>query len=96
MAFKVSFFIYKAYNYFKYKPIASVSDKELPTITVIVPAYNEGKQVWDTLMSLDNSNYPKEKIQIISIDDGSKDDTWDWMLDAKTKLGDRLFSITVC
>ena len=90
MAFKVSFFIYKAYNYFKYKPIASVSDKELPTITVIVPAYNEGKQVWDTLMSLDNSNYPKEKIQIISIDDGSKDDTWDWMLDAKTKLGDRL------
>ncbi|EPR74746.1 Hyaluronan synthase [Winogradskyella psychrotolerans RS-3] len=90
MAFKVSFFLYKAYNYFKYKPIASVSDKELPTITVIVPAYNEGKQVWATLMSLDNSNYPKEKIQIISIDDGSKDDTWDWMLDAKTKLGDRL------
>ncbi|WP_179333422.1 glycosyltransferase [Winogradskyella costae] len=90
MAFKVSFFLYKAYNYFKYKPIASVSDKELPTVTVIVPAYNEGKQVWDTLMSLDNSNYPKHKIQIISIDDGSKDDTWDWMLDAKSKLGDRL------
>lgn len=90
MAFKVSFFIYKAYNYFKYKSIASVSDKELPTCTVIVPAYNEGKQVWDTLMSLANSNYPKHKIQIISIDDGSKDDTWDWMLDAKNKLGDRL------
>ncbi|RED47086.1 hyaluronan synthase [Winogradskyella eximia] len=90
MAFKVSFFIYKAYNYFKYKSIASVSDKELPTCTVIVPAYNEGKQIWDTLMSLANSNYPKHKIQIISIDDGSKDDTWDWMLDAKNKLGDRL------
>lgn len=88
--FKALFFIYKAYNYSKYKPIASVSDKELPTVTVIVPAYNEGKQVWDTLISLDNSNYPKDKIQIISIDDGSKDDTWDWMLDAKTKLGDRL------
>lgn len=89
-AFKSLFFIYKAYNYFKYKPIASVSDKELPTISVIVPAYNEGKQVWDTLMSLDNSNYPKHKIQIISIDDGSKDDTWNWMQDAKTKLGNRL------
>ena len=90
MAFKISFFIYKAYNYFKYEPIASVSDKELPTCTVIVPAYNEGKQVWDTLLSLANSNYPKHKIQIISIDDGSKDDTWDWMLDAKNKLGNRL------
>lgn len=90
LAFKALFFIYKAYNYYKYKPIASVSDKELPTCTVIVPAYSEGKQVYDTLISLDNSNYPKHKLQIISIDDGSKDDTWDWMLDAKKKLGDRL------
>ncbi|MDN3492968.1 glycosyltransferase [Winogradskyella bathintestinalis] len=90
LAFKAAFFIYKAYNYYRYKPVASVSDAELPTVTVIVPAYNEGKQVWDTLMSLDNSNYPDHKIQVISIDDGSKDDTWDWMLDAKDKLGDRL------
>ncbi|WP_178990199.1 glycosyltransferase [Winogradskyella schleiferi] len=89
-AFKASFFFYKAYNYFKYKPIDSVSDEELPTVTVIVPAYNEGKQVWDTLMSLADSNYPEHKLQVISIDDGSKDDTWTWMLDAKDKLGDRL------
>lgn len=89
-AFKAIFFIYKAYNYYKYKPVDSVSDKELPTVTVIVPAYNEGKQVWDTLMSLDHSNYPKHKLQIISIDDGSNDDTWNWMLDAKKQLGDRL------
>ena len=89
-AFKTAFFLFKAYNYYKYKPIASVSDKDLPTCTVIVPAYNEGKQVWDTLMSLANSNYPEHKLQIISIDDGSKDDTWNWMRDAKNKLGDRL------
>ena len=88
--YKGLFFTYTIYNYFKYKPVASVSDKELPTVTVIVPAYNEGKQVWDTLMSLAESNYPKDKMQILSIDDGSKDDTWDWMLDAKDKLGDRL------
>ncbi|MGB1211060.1 MAG: glycosyltransferase [Lacinutrix venerupis] len=89
-AFKVLFFIFKAYNYYKYKPVASASDQELPTCTVIVPAYNEGKQVWDTLMSISKSNYPKHKIQLISIDDGSKDDTWKWMQDAKEKLGDRL------
>ncbi|WP_291870351.1 glycosyltransferase family 2 protein [Maribacter sp.] len=89
-AFKASFFVYVLFRYFKYKPITSVTDSELPTCTVIVPAYNEGKQVWDTLMSLADSDYPNEKIQIISIDDGSKDDTWDWMKDAKDKLGDRL------
>ena len=90
LAFKILFFLFKAYNYYKYKAIDSVSDEELPTCTVIVPAYNEGKQVWDTLKSLANSNYPEHKLQLLSIDDGSKDDTWDWMLKAKEELGDRL------
>ncbi len=88
--FKAGFFIYMLFRYFKYKAITSVSDEELPTVTVIVPAYNESKQVYDTLMSLADSDYPNEKLQIISIDDGSKDDTWDWMLDAKKRLGARL------
>ncbi|MCO6148650.1 glycosyltransferase family 2 protein [Flavobacterium sp. NRK1] len=88
--FKGVFFLYNLFLYFKYKPIKSVSDDLLPTCTVIVPAYNEGKQVWDTLMSLADSHYPEEKLQIISIDDGSQDDTWYWMQEAKKKLGDRL------
>ncbi|WP_298506188.1 glycosyltransferase family 2 protein [uncultured Maribacter sp.] len=85
---KAIYFIYVLFRYFKYKAIASVSDEELPTCTVIVPAYNEGKQVYDTLMSLADSDFPNEKIQIISIDDGSGDDTWQWMQKAKNKLGD--------
>ncbi|EGV44118.1 glycosyltransferase family 2 protein [Bizionia argentinensis JUB59] len=87
-AFKTFYFIFMAYKYFKYKPIESVSDDKLPTVTIIVPAYNEGKQVWDTLMSLANSAYPKGKIQLLAIDDGSLDDTWDWMVNAKKRLGD--------
>lgn len=89
-AFKAGFFLFKFYKYFKYKSIPSVTDAELPTCTVIVPAYNEGKQVFDTLMSLANSDYPTTKLQILSIDDGSKDDTWVWMQKAKQVLGDRL------
>src|SRR5690606_31073224 len=72
------------------KPVKSVTNEELPTCTVIVPAYNEGKQVWDTLMSLADSEYPEGKLEILAIDDGSKDDTWYWMQQAKKKLGDRL------
>ncbi|QQY82184.1 glycosyltransferase family 2 protein [Tamlana sp. s12] len=90
LVFKVSFFIYTLYKYFCYKPIESVSDEELPTCTVIVPAYNEGKQVWDTLISLAESDFPENKLQLLAIDDGSKDDTWEWMLKAKNTLGDRL------
>lgn len=88
--YKALFFIYTLIRYLVYKPIASVSDQELPTVTVIVPAYNEGKQVWDTLMSLAASDYPQEKLQLLSIDDGSKDDTWKWMQEAKEQLGDRV------
>jgi len=90
LLFKGGFFIYTLYRYFCYKPIASISDKELPTCTVIVPAYNEGKQVWDTLMSLAKSDYPEDKLQLLAIDDGSKDDTWPWIIEAKKTLGDRL------
>lgn len=88
--YKVLFFIFTAFNYYKYKPVESVTNEELPTCTVIVPAYNEGKQVWDTLMSLANSDYPEHKMQLLAIDDGSLDDTWEWMLDAKKQLGERL------
>lgn len=88
--FKIASFIYMAYQYFKYKPVASVKDNQLPTCTIIVPAYNEGKQVWDTLISLSKSDYPKENIQLLAIDDGSLDDTWEWMLKAKEQLGQQL------
>jgi hyaluronan synthase len=90
LAIKGSFFIYNLVLYFKYKPIKSVSDELLPTLTIIVPAYNEGKLVWDTLMSLAASKYPEAKLQILAIDDGSQDDTWNWMQKAKEKLGERL------
>lgn len=90
LIFKSSFFIYTLVRYFRYKPIPSVSNEELPTCTVIVPAYNEGKQVYDTLISLANSDYPEGKLELLAIDDGSKDDTWAWMQEAKKKLGARV------
>lgn len=90
LLFKIAFFIYNVYLYFRYKPIQSVSDAELPSVTVIVPAYNEGKLVWDTLLSIAASDFPEQKLQLLAIDDGSKDDTWYWMQEAKKRLGDRL------
>ncbi|WP_109300888.1 glycosyltransferase family 2 protein [Aquimarina sp. AU474] len=87
---KVSFLIYILWLYLKYKVINPISDEELPLCTVIVPAYNEGELVYKTLISLVESDYPKEKLQIISIDDGSQDNTWQWMQRAKKELGDRV------
>ncbi len=87
---KVSFLVYILFLYLRYKTVAAVSDTELPLCTVIVPAYNEGELVYKTLHSLAESDYPAEKLQIISIDDGSQDDTWQWMQLAKEELGNRV------
>jgi hyaluronan synthase len=90
LAISTSFLAYITLLFFKYKPIEGVSNELLPTCTVIVPAYNEGSLVYKTLLSLVDNDYPSHKIQILAIDDGSKDDTWEWMKRAKNELGDRI------
>ena len=46
-----------------------------PFVSVIVPAYNEEKTITGTVHSLLNLDYPKDKLEIIIIDDGSTDST---------------------
>lgn len=86
----VLFLIYLFSLYIKYKQTPTAADEDLPTCTVIVPAYNEGKLVYETLLSLAGSNYPMDKLEILAVDDGSKDDTWLWIQKAKEVLGNRL------
>jgi len=49
--------------------------KKLPKVSILVPAYNEEKTIGKTLKSLLNLNYPKDKLEIIAINDGSTDNT---------------------
>ena len=58
-----------------YKPYP-LSDGPLPSLTVIIPAYNEGAMVEKAIYSAAAADYPAEKLEIICIDDGSKDNTW--------------------
>ena len=47
-----------------------------PAVTVIIPAYNEGRVIEKTLKSILASEYPGA-IEILVVDDGSSDDTSD-------------------
>jgi hyaluronan synthase len=69
-----------------YRSYAPLSDSALPTITVVIPAYNEGRQILPTVRSVMNSRYPVEKMQVICVDDGSQDDTWEWMKTAQKEF----------
>jgi hyaluronan synthase len=74
----------------RYKACAPVADKDLPVVTIIIPAYNEGRQVLPTVRSVMQSDYPPHKMQVICVDDGSVDDTWRWMVEAKKEYPDRI------
>jgi len=47
-----------------------------PKVTITVPCWNEEKTVYKTVRSLLSLNYPKEKLQIFLVDDGSTDHTF--------------------
>ncbi|MBU2639219.1 MAG: glycosyltransferase [Nanoarchaeota archaeon] len=51
--------------------------KRFPKVTIIVPAYNEETTLKGTVYSLLNLDYPKDKLEIIVVDDGSKDSTYE-------------------
>jgi len=46
-----------------------------PKISVIIPAYNAEKTIKDTIKAVINQDFPKNKYEIIVVDDGSTDDT---------------------
>jgi cellulose synthase/poly-beta-1,6-N-acetylglucosamine synthase-like glycosyltransferase len=48
-----------------------------PEVTIIVPCYNEQTTIEKTVHSLLALDYPKDKLNLILVDDGSKDNTWE-------------------
>jgi len=46
-----------------------------PTVSIIIPARNEERVIWRLLERLTELTYPKDKLQVIVIDDASSDKT---------------------
>ena len=59
-------------------PLLKLGEYE-PTVAVIVPAKNESDAIYDTAKALHTVDYPKNKLKIILVNDGSDDDTGTWM-----------------
>ena len=51
------------------------TDDELPKVSILIPAFNEEKSIEGTIKSVLATDYPKNKLEIIVIDDGSIDNT---------------------
>ena len=72
----------------RYQAVPAVPIDRLPSITVVVPAFNEGRQVYEALRSIARNGYPADRLQVLAMDDGSTDDTWRWMERARRDFGD--------
>lgn len=89
----LSYFLMQALLAYFYKDLPPQEEAELPLLTVIVPAYNEGKYVVTSLESILESDYPAEKLEVIAVNDGSEDDTWKWIRYAVRKFPGRIRAI---
>jgi len=50
-------------------------NSETPSVAVIIPCWNESETIAGTCESVLALDYPKEKLEVILVDDGSTDDT---------------------
>jgi Glycosyltransferases, probably involved in cell wall biogenesis len=75
-------FIFSVYGYINYvksllekKKIDNEEYTEFPSCTILIPAHNEEKVISYTIEAMLNLKYPKDKLKIMVINDGSKDRT---------------------
>ena len=60
----------------RYRPFERPKDPVWPKVTVVIPAFNEGPMVERSIRSVAKCDYPAELLEIIVVDDGSRDDTF--------------------
>src|SRR3989339_1287218 len=73
--FSVVFFLLLFLKYRKEMHTIPKSNGWEPTVSIIIPAYNESEYISDSLRSVLSLNYPKNKLEIIVVDDASTDNT---------------------
>ncbi|OPY77774.1 MAG: Poly-beta-1,6-N-acetyl-D-glucosamine synthase [Syntrophorhabdus sp. PtaU1.Bin058] len=69
----------RTFLWFRYRPFPSATPVDAPSLTVIIPAYNEGRMVEKAIYSVLSADYPQDRLQVLVVDDGSIDDTWHYI-----------------
>ncbi|MEA2505798.1 MAG: hyaluronan synthase [Actinomycetota bacterium] len=60
-----------------YRPVPDLGHR--PTVSIIIPAFNEEEGIIGTIQSCLHVDYPSELVEVIAINDGSTDGTWQAM-----------------
>ena len=68
-----------------------MNTKDFPLVSVLIPAYNHENYIQETIESIINQTYPN--IELIILDDGSKDKTWEKITELKPICENRFVKI---
>ncbi len=93
--YSLAFLLFQAARtilWWRYRPYPRPAGPR-PRVTVIIPAYNEGSMVEKAIYSVAASDYPADRLEIICIDDGSRDDTWEYIHRAQQRCPDLIRAI---
>ena len=78
IAYQFALTIFGYINYlksFRERKTVDATQYDYPTCTIMIPAHNEGMVIGRTVESMLSLEYPKDKLTILVINDGSKDET---------------------
>lgn len=78
IAYQFALTIFGYINYlksFRERKSVDATQYDFPTCTIMIPAHNEAVVIGRTVESMLNLEYPKDKLTILVINDGSKDET---------------------
>lgn len=85
--------VFRTLLWFTYRSHPPATERSALRMTVVVPAYNEGAMVGLAIDSLANADYPRDRLEIIVVDDGSTDDTWEHIQRAAARHGERIRTV---
>ena len=82
----LSSIVWRTIFWFRYRKADSSLVGEWPDLTILLPAYNEGAAVFATVETIAASDYPRGRLKIIAVDDGSLDDTHAHLVRARERF----------
>jgi hyaluronan synthase len=72
----------------RYSKFEAPEGSQWPSVSIIIPAFNEGPMVERSIRSVAVSDYPRELLELIIVDDGSRDDTFFHMRNLRREFPD--------
>ncbi len=64
------------------RPSPEAGSPAVPFVTVIIPTLNRKEWLSEIVASLRAQDYPHDRFEVLVVDNGSRDGTWEWLIEA--------------